>query len=85
MIRRDDYDEHGLRWAECERCGMGWIENEYATEILPDTWTSIGERKHDCPEPYPRETAEFLLAYYTSTGIPTSQRIKAQIKLGLES
>lgn len=85
MIQRDEYDANGLRWAKCQRCGMGWIENRESVELFPDEWTTVGERAHECPEPYPRELAESLHAFYVSTQIPTSQRVKARIELGLRT
>lgn len=65
---------------------MGWIESEYAQEFIPgtDCWSKIGQHDHACPDPFPRETAEMLHAFYTSPGAPpTSLRTKARIKLGL--
>lgn len=82
MITRPPY-ENNIRYAKCERCGMGWIENEKPVEILGEM-TPSGEQDHECPEPFSRREAELLLSFYTATGAITTQRIKARIKLGLK-
>lgn len=75
----------------CERCGMAyyeWLLDEDGARALLTPGATVPEAMipnvHACPKPYPRETAELLAAFYARTGVPTSQRIKARIKLGLE-
>lgn len=81
LITRPLYED-GIRYAKCQRCGMGWIEHEQPVEIL-GRMTSSGETAHTCPEPFPREYAEVLCSSLVASGMPTTQRIKARIKLGL--
>lgn len=71
-VTRSPYDDQGLRWAECDSCGMGWVEDE-----------EDGERGHVCPEPFSLSTAESLLEFYAHSGTPISQETKARIRLGL--
>jgi hypothetical protein len=79
----------------CPACGMGWLTRRLcgscAFKATPDPGCAecggkvvYGLTKaHACPEPYPRETAETLAAFYASSGVPTTQREKARILLGL--
>lgn len=72
----------------CETCGMWWHDGPQMTiaQLLgsePITGDEPARDPHVCPEPFPRETAEYLLAFHSQTGVPTTQRIKARIKLGL--
>lgn len=65
----------------CPRCGIFYYEwlhadmNYEGEPLIPNV--------HECPEPYPFETAQTLAHYYATTGIPVSQNVKARIKLGL--
>jgi hypothetical protein len=66
----------------CERCGIfyyEWLHTDLRFEGEP-----LIPNMHVCPEPYPRETAEFLLSFYVNSGMVTTQTVKARIKLGLE-
>jgi hypothetical protein len=40
---------------------------------------------HVCPEPFDPEVAAYLLEFFVSSGIPTTQRVKARIRLGLRN
>lgn len=44
-----------------------------------------GPMPHECPEAYPRETAEMMASFHSLTGIPVSPRTKARIQMGLAS
>jgi hypothetical protein len=86
MIDRPEYDEHGLRMATCQRCGMSWCEGRESVELLPGHWSESGERDHRCPEPLLYEVARDMVAYAQATGgIILSQRQKAAICLGLKN
>lgn len=81
MIERSAFGEDHLRWARCSDCGMGWVESEHQQDgFLPP-----GARGHECPPPFDPETAGFLCSHFATSGIPTSQRIKARIVLGLRT
>lgn len=86
-------DENGLDWAECPRCRMGcvipslspnwWKPDEDPEPPLCPTVESWLD-KHECPEPFPRETAEFLAAFHSGPNAPPiSLRTRARIILGL--
>lgn len=80
-------------YAKCPRCQMGCV-----IPSMPPNWPAEPPEpplfttkqawldQHECPEPYPRETAEFLARHFSSpnTG-PISPRMRARIILGLES
>lgn len=86
-ISRPDYDDNGLRYAKCLACDMGWIEGRESVELIPGTgeFTQAGERTHECPEPFSFEVATAMAeAAKALGGIVVSQKVKAQIKLGLE-
>jgi hypothetical protein len=54
----------------CTRCGLTiWAEDD----------------SHECPAPFPYKTAKYLLDFHVASRIPVSPRMKARIKLGLNS
>jgi hypothetical protein len=67
----------------CPRCGMYVPSCPLILDPNGELYKVEGPVWHECPEPYPRETAEYLLRFFVDTGIPTSARNKARIKLGL--
>lgn len=68
----------------CPNCGMSYYE--WLHEDLADLQAGndpLIPNIHECPKPYPYETALMLASLYTRTGVPTSQRQEARIRLGL--
>jgi hypothetical protein len=63
----------------CPRCGIyyhEWLGEPGTEALIPNL--------HECPEPFSYEVARSLLDFHVTSGIPTSQTIKARIRLGLE-
>jgi hypothetical protein len=76
----------------CPRCGIFYYEwlldRESARALFREQTETVPEamvpNMHECPEPYPYETARMMAATLAASGMPVSQTTKARIKLGLE-
>jgi hypothetical protein len=51
---------------------MGWIEHRL-----------VGQREHACPDPYPRDIAEALIAFHASSGMPMHPDVHAACVVSL--
>lgn len=63
----------------CPDCGIfyyDWLGEPGEEPLIPNV--------HECPEPFPFEYAQSLMASCIAYGVPVSQTTKARIKLGLE-